>query len=118
MVKHISLINRHAGQTFEEFRDYWMNVHSQLVKGILPGLRKYVANFPAELGGTTPPGSGTYLTCDAIVELHFDSYEALLAGMASAGWLSKERRESSARLMDQPRNLFLIGEEVVVDLGS
>lgn len=116
MIKHISLIHRHANESIADFREYWLNVHSQLVKGVLPGLRKYVANFPVELGGATGLGSGQYLECDAIIELHFDSLDALQVAMRSEGWCGERRKASSARLMDLSRNRFLVGEEVLVDL--
>lgn len=116
MVKHISLINRHKHESFEDFRTYWMEVHSQIVKGVLPKLRKYVANFPADIGSSKAPGSGQYLQCDAIIELHFDTLEDLNAAMTSEGWLSERRRSSSARLMDLERNLFMVADEIVIDL--
>ncbi|WP_394100481.1 EthD domain-containing protein [Roseixanthobacter pseudopolyaromaticivorans] len=57
MIKHIRLINGHPNQTFDEFRGYWINAHSELVKGVLLGLHKYVANFPARLGEPSPRGA-------------------------------------------------------------
>lgn len=115
MIKHISLIHRHEGESVADFRRYWLEVHSQLVKGVLPGLRKYVANFPAGID-STGLGSGEYLSCDAIVELHFDTLAELTTAMHSEGWTGEARRASSARLMDLSRNRFLIAEEVSVAL--
>ena len=45
MVKHISLVHRPAGTTREAFASYWKDVHAELVKTRLPGLRKYVGNL-------------------------------------------------------------------------
>lgn len=118
MVKHISIIHRHAGETPQQFRDYWVNVHSELVKGVLPRLRKYVANFPADLGSSRAPGSGQYLACDAIVELHFDSLADLQSALQSEGWCSERRKASSARLIDLDRNNLLIADEFVVNLAA
>jgi uncharacterized protein (TIGR02118 family) len=118
MVKHISLVHRPAGMTHEAFVDYWKNVHAELVKTKLPGLRKYVGNIPVHPPGSSAPlpGSGVQLTCDAVVELHFDDLAALQRAMASPEWLSAERKASSARLADLSRHQFVVAEEYVVPM--
>ncbi|MGI4815330.1 MAG: EthD domain-containing protein [Janthinobacterium lividum] len=118
MIKHISFIYRPAHMSHAEVVEYWKKVHSQLVKTKLPGLRKYVGNFPVnEPGsGAQQPGSGKQMQCDAVVELHFDDVESLHAAMASPGWLSDERKKSSASMMDFTHHQFVVVEEVVVPL--
>ena len=119
MVKHISLVHRHAGMTHEEFLDAWKTIHTQIVKTRLPGLRKYVANIACSPpgSGAKMPGSGAQLACDAVVELHFDTLEALQGAMAGPGWLSEERVASSARLIDLTRHQFIVAEEYEVALS-
>lgn len=116
MFKHISAINRNKDLSVEEFRDYWKNVHSQIVRTRLPKLRKYLANFPVTDDGIAWPGSGGRMQCDAVVELHFDSLEDLLHAMAGDGWNSDERRTSSAKCIDLGAGRILIAEECVVNL--
>ncbi|SAI74481.1 EthD protein [Bordetella ansorpii] len=118
MIKHISLINRHQNESVADFRAYWLNVHSQLVKGALPGLRKYVANFPVDVSDSEPLASGRHLSCDAIVELHFDSLDALKAAIRSPDWQSEKRKASSARLMELSLNQYMIAEEVSISLDA
>jgi uncharacterized protein (TIGR02118 family) len=114
MIKHISLISRHDGESVESFREYWKNTHSQIIKSAVPHLRKYLANFPLAKEGKGAFSDGNYLTCDAVIEMHFDSVEDLQAAMTSEGWFSERRQKSSARLIDLPRVEFMIAEEVIV----
>src|SRR4051812_45800049 len=105
MIKHISIIYRPPGKTHEETVRYWKEVHQNIVKTKLPGLVKYVGNFPVEApdGAAKQPGGGQQMKCDAIVELHFETLEALKNAMTGAAWMSPERSESSARFMDYAR---------------
>lgn len=119
MIKHISLVHRRPELTHADFIDYWKNRHAKLVRTKLPKLRRYVANFPAEWSGPEPqPGSGAQLSCDAVVELHFDDLADLRAAMSSAGWLDEERKASSDYLIDYARHQFIVADEYVVDLQS
>ena len=114
MVKHISIVKRKPGLSAEEFRDYWANVHAQIVKSCLPSLRKYVANFPMSAPqGKKMPGSGQEIACDAIVELHFDTVDDLLADMSGAGWQSERRKLSSAKIIDLSGHQFIVAQEFV-----
>jgi hypothetical protein len=122
MVKHTSLVHRPAGVSHQEFLERWKNVHAQLVKSRLPGLRKYVGNIPCVAPDSAPdsakrmPGSGAHLQCDLIVELHFDDLASLQKAMSGPGWLSDERLASSAKLIDLERHQFIVAEEYVVSL--
>jgi len=114
VVKHISIVKRKPGLSAEEFRDYWANVHAQIVKSCLPSLRKYVANFPMSAPqGKKMPGSGQEIACDAIVELHFDTVDDLLADMSGAGWQSERRKLSSAKIIDLSGHQFIVAQEFV-----
>lgn len=118
MIKHFSLIRRNAGQSVEEFRAYWKEVHSQLCKDALPGLRKYVGNFPAAWDETNTFVGTRPVTCDAIIELHFDSVEDMKAAFNSASWQSERRKASSARDHDRSNIEYMVSEEIVVPLAS
>jgi uncharacterized protein (TIGR02118 family) len=119
MIKHISIVSGKPGSSPLEFRRYWEETHAQIVKTRLPGLRKYVANFPIPIGGNGPAlGSGAQIVCSAIVELHFDTVADLQAAMAGPGWQSPERKNSSDHLMDYSKHQYVIVEEVVVPLSS
>ncbi|MBF3851500.1 EthD domain-containing protein [Burkholderia pseudomallei] len=110
MFKHISAINRIDGMSIEEFRHYWINVHSQIVRGRLPKLRKYLANFPVLDEGVIWPGSAQRLKCDALIELHFDSLEDILGAMQGPEWDSDEQRVSSVKCIALLCNHKLIWE--------
>ena len=116
MIKHLSLIHRREGQSMEEFRSYWEDTHSKLVKTLLPGLRKYVGNFATALPNAGRLVSGHTVSADAIIELHFDGLEAMVAAFDGEGWQSSERKESSARQMDMSKTTYLVAEEVQADL--
>lgn len=119
MVKHISIIYRAKGKTHAEAVKYWREVHQNVVKGRLPGLRKYVGNFPVQDPDSTvkQPGGGQQMTCDAIVELHFDDLESLTRAMSSEAWQSDERRASSAQFMDYAQMTYVVVDEESVRLN-
>mgnify|MGYP003584099164 CR=1 FL=1 len=116
MIKHISIIHRPAHFTHEEAVTYWKEVHQNVVKLRLPGLVKYVANFPVEYRAEdeSSPDGRTQMTCDAIVELHFKDLESLKRGLSSASYNEQERVDSSHRFIDFSRLRYAIMEEVEV----
>ncbi|MGD0188175.1 MAG: EthD domain-containing protein [Roseiarcus sp.] len=120
MIKHISIIRRHSGVSREEFRRYWIDVHAPLVKQSLPGLRRYIGNFPDEGGRADKWGlqdRSEILDCDLIVELHFDDMKALKSAMLGPAWLNDKRRASSAKLIDYGATLITtVAEEYDVPL--
>lgn len=73
--KHVGFITKKADQSFEEFVDYWMNVHSEIAVQV-PGLRKYVIN---PINRNKYPDSPV----DGFSELWFDSLEAAEAAFES-----------------------------------
>lgn len=73
--KHVGLITKKAGQSFEEFVAHWLEVHSAIAVKV-PGLRKYVINpIDREQYPDSP--------IDGFSELWFDSLEAAEAAFAS-----------------------------------
>jgi uncharacterized protein (TIGR02118 family) len=111
MVKSIGLIRRNPAFTQEQFIDYWKTVHVPLVKKALPGLRSYVGLFPVKAKAATGIKDSEY---DAIIELGFDSVEALEAAMSNPAFMSQERQISSTKFMDMSRSESMMVEEVVI----
>ncbi len=113
MIKVMGLIRRNPKMTQEEFFHYWRTVHVPFVRKTLPGLIRYVGNFPLSEGAA--PGSGTAApTFDGIVELGFESHEALQAAMSGPLFSTKERQDSSAELMDLSLTQSMVVREVLV----
>lgn len=115
-VKHITIIQRPPHFTHEQAVAYWKDVHQNVVKTRLPGLVKYVANFPVEyLEHDESLSDGrTQMSCDAIIELHFKDLESLKRGLASASYNEQDRVDSSHRFIDYARLRYAIMEEVEV----
>jgi uncharacterized protein (TIGR02118 family) len=107
MIKSISFITRNPELTPEEFRTYWVDVHAPLVKSRLPGLKQYMGYLPIP---------GTDLThwrgSDAIVQLGFESMEAMYANVNRPEFRSADRDNSSAHLMVMSRIQRVVAEEI------
>ena len=70
MIKVVGFVRKREDLTVQQFKDYWLNVHSILEKESLKNnpVRKIVATFVTEdLIGKAP--------FDGMVELYFDSIE-------------------------------------------
>lgn len=105
----IGFMVRNPQMTVEEFRRYWDEVHAPLILKLLTphGIRRYRAKFPV-------PSAARYASqthYDAIVEMGFDSEEALDRALASADFQCDERRESSARCFDHARGTDMVAME-------
>lgn len=73
--KHVGLIVKKQDQSFEEFVDNWVKVHSEIAKHV-PGVLKYVINpIDREKYPDSP--------IDGFSELWFESLEAAEAAFAS-----------------------------------
>jgi uncharacterized protein (TIGR02118 family) len=113
MIKIVAFLRRNPTMSQEEFVHYWKTVHVPMVKNKLPGLVKYIGNFPV---GVRSDPNLVVPDFDAIVELGFDSVESMKAAMSSPSFLSEERQISSAKLMDLGRTETMVVEEIVVPL--
>ena len=76
MIKAVFLVYRRPDLSPEQFRRYWVEVHGPLATSI-PGVRKYVIDFPVPGPSTAP--------YDGLSELWFDSVEAYEAGLQPEG---------------------------------
>jgi len=103
MLKFMVVLYRRPELTSAEFREHLLEVHGPLAKR-LPGLKKYAQNYVCADTKRKPPG------WDAIVELYFDSWDAM-----EAAWASPQGAASDADLplfADLTRTTWSVVEEV------
>jgi uncharacterized protein (TIGR02118 family) len=108
MVKIVYCITKKAGLSYEEFFDYWKNVHGRIGARI-PGLRRLVQSHRVPV-----PGDKYMPGYDGVAELWFDDVEALLAARQSPEWQASSADE--ADFIDGSKVAYLVAEEhVIVD---
>jgi uncharacterized protein (TIGR02118 family) len=103
MLKFMVVLYRRGGMSSTDFRKHLREIHGPLARK-LPGLRKYVQNYPAEDGQRKAP------PWDAIVELYWDDRTTM-----EAAWKSPEGAASDADLplfADMERTRWSVVEEV------
>jgi uncharacterized protein (TIGR02118 family) len=105
MLKFMVVIYRRPDLTPAQFRRHLEEVHGPLVKD-LPGLRKYAHNYVCPDPKRKAPG------WDAIVEVYFDSWDAM-----EAAWATPQGEASDADLpafADLSRTTWSVVEEVTL----
>ena len=105
MIKFVVVLHRLPGTTPEQFRQYLETAHGPMAEK-LPGLRRYVRNFPAEDSKRKKP------KWDAVVELYWDDRDAM-----EAAWASPQGKATTTDLQlfaDLRRSSWSIAEVVVV----
>jgi len=105
MLKFIVVLSRRPDFNVDEFRDYFRRVHGPLAEK-LPGLRRYIRNYPAADATRKPPG------WDCIVELYFDTWQAM-----EASWASPEGHRATEDLQefaDLERSTWSVVDEELV----
>jgi len=105
MLKFMVVLFRRADLTSDQFRRHLEDVHAPLAKA-LPGLKKYRQNYAVASAKRNHPG------WDAIVELYFESREAM-----EAAWSSQQGAASDADLplfADLHRTTWSVVEEVIL----
>jgi uncharacterized protein (TIGR02118 family) len=105
MLKFMVVLFRRPDLTPDQFRRYLEDIHAPLAKA-LPGLKKYRQNYAVSSANRKHPG------WDAIVELYFESREAM-----EAAWASPEGAASDADLplfADLNRTTWSVVEEVTL----
>lgn len=103
MIKFVVVVHRRAGMSREDFQRHLREVHGPLAKR-LPGVRRYVQNFPVHDAKRKPPA------WDAVVELYFDDRKTM-----EAAWASPEGAASDADLpmfADLSRSTWSVVEEL------
>lgn len=109
MYLSLAFLRKNPNLTREEFEHYWKTVHAPMCRDILGpfGLRRYTACFPIESSAQASDGAGY----DAIVQLGFDTQEALEQALASPEFAVEQRRTSSAFAFDMSVMLDLVARE-------
>jgi uncharacterized protein (TIGR02118 family) len=92
--------------TDEQFVNYWRNVHAPLGARI-PGVRKFVQSRRINVAGDKNQGD-----FDGMVELWFDSVEALLAARQSPEW--KASTADEVNFVQLTKVAYFVSEEHVV----
>jgi len=105
MLKFMVVLFRRPGLSADQFRRHLEDVHAPLAKA-LPGLKKYRQNYPVSTPNRKHPA------WNAIVELYFESREAM-----EAAWASPQGAASDADLplfADLSRTTWSVVEEVTL----
>jgi len=105
MLKFMVVLFRRPDLTADQFRHHLEDVHAPLANA-LPGLKKYRQNYAVASPKRRLPA------WDAIVELYFDSAEAM-----EAAWASPQGATSDADLplfADLSRTTWSVVEEVIL----
>ena len=103
MLKFMVMLYRRKDLSPSQFAKHLREIHGPLARK-LPGLRKYVQNYPVQDAKRNPPA------WDAIVELYWDDRDAM-----EAAWRSPEGAASDADLplfVDMERTSWSVVEEV------
>jgi len=110
LVRAVGLVRRNPNLTPEEFKNYWLNIHVPMIKDKLPGLALYTGSFPL-VGKSTEFPLAPY---DAIVELGFESIDAMRQALNGPSFMSQDRQISSAKFLSSADSLVM--EKYVVEL--
>ncbi|QSR28801.1 hypothetical protein CFH99_24570 [Nocardioides aromaticivorans] len=102
IVRTVALLGRKEGMTFQEFDDYWRDVHGPLAAK-LPGVVRYIQRHVVPDPTTGEPDNGFGI--DGLVILDYESAEA-----QEACWASEVGQEA---LADVPN---FLGEHYVITL--
>jgi len=105
MLKFMVVLHKRADLSMQEFRNHLRGIHGPLAIK-LPGVRKYVQNFPVPDSNRAAP------SWDAIVELYFDDWPAM-----EAAWASPEGAASDANsslFLDLERTSWSVVEESIL----
>jgi uncharacterized protein (TIGR02118 family) len=108
MIKLVYCITKKPDLSDNEFFLYWKNKHARIGSRI-PGVKKFVQShrINVPVGKHAPD-------YDGMVELWFDSLDALLAARHSREW--KESTEDEANFIDSSKVAYFVSEEhVIVD---
>ena len=106
MIKFTECVRRLPRLSHEEFLDYWLNTHGPLVKGLAADLRmgRYVQSHTIAhpIQDAIQKNRGTGKPYDGIVEVWYESREAMERGFVTAHWESS----STARKEARPRRRY------------
>ncbi|WP_257556820.1 EthD domain-containing protein [Sphingobium sp. CFD-2] len=112
------LIKRKPGMSFDDFVDYYENVHSKLASRV-PNLRRYARNFIRPYGNDVYAGAAE-LPFDVVTEICFDDEAEFHKGMA---YLTEPETAAivaadEENLFDRSSIIFVTADERVSNLGG
>jgi uncharacterized protein (TIGR02118 family) len=110
MVKLVYCITKKPNLTDEEFFRYWKDVHGPIGARI-PAVRRMIQSRRIAVPGDRHRGD-----YDGMVELWFDSAEALLAARQSPEW--KASSDDEANFIDHSRVAYMVTEEHLILEGQ
>lgn len=103
MIKLVYCITKKAELTYEEFFNYWKNIHGPIGARI-PGLRKLIQSHT--IVDTKDIQNPDF---DGIAELWFDNMDALLQARKSTEW--KLSTDDEKNFIDSAKTAFFITVE-------
>jgi uncharacterized protein (TIGR02118 family) len=119
MVKLVFCLRRARHLTWDEFSDYWRDVHAPLVASHAEvlGIRRYVQVRTLDqprLQEDLRARNGSPEPFDGVAEVWLDSIDNLRPSSPEAKAASAELREDERRFIDLPSSPILAGDELVV----
>jgi len=103
MIKLVYCITRRGDLSPDEFLRYWRDVHGPIGAKI-PGVKRLVQSRAVDVPGD--PRRGDF---DGMVELWFDSIEALLRARSSEEW--RKSTEDEVNFIDHSKVAYFVTEE-------
>ena len=119
MVKLTFCLRRASHLTWEEFSDYWRDVHAPLVASVAEVLqiRRYVQVRTVDdraVQGALRARNGSPEPFDGVAELWLDSLDSLRPSTPEAKAASAALREDERRFIDLPASPIFVGEELLI----
>jgi uncharacterized protein (TIGR02118 family) len=108
VIKAVIFFRRRPGMALAAFHEHWRTRHAGLITR-LPGIRRYVQNFPLDFGGAATPAF------EAIAESSFDDTQAMKALARSSEYAAVLADE--AEFVDRASMGSILTEEQVLRDG-
>jgi uncharacterized protein (TIGR02118 family) len=108
MIKTITIAQRKAGLTREEFNRHWLEKHGPLAARLIPYVKKYVQNHLIEMPGMEYEGDG-------IVEMWYDdvaSWQKSLEAIRNSRELAEDAMSFATM---RPGGEWVVEEHVILD---
>jgi uncharacterized protein (TIGR02118 family) len=108
MIKTITIAQRKAGMTREEFNRHWLHTHGPLAARLIPYVRKYVQNHFIDVPGLEYEGDG-------IVEMWYDdvtSWQKSLEAIRASKELAEDAMSFATM---RPGGEWVVTEHVILD---
>lgn len=111
MIKLNLFLTRREGMSFEEFSDYWMNVHWPLVQTV-PEVKENTIRYVQQHNVGGVPEFVTAAPFDGVAEAWFPDMEAVGRVMGSDGWANTVMKDDP-KFLDVSKTLVMFTEELV-----